>query len=65
MSGGKKKNSPCNGVCTIHKPTGLCMGCLRTMDEIASWPYLTDEEKSEVMQELRLRRLKYGNRLIE
>jgi predicted Fe-S protein YdhL (DUF1289 family) len=29
--------SPCNQVCTIDEPTGFCIGCGRTLDEIAEW----------------------------
>lgn len=29
--------SPCLSVCCMAPDTGLCMGCLRTLDEIAAW----------------------------
>ncbi|MEY4099091.1 MAG: hypothetical protein RL300_262 [Pseudomonadota bacterium] len=29
--------SPCTSVCQIDTLTGLCEGCLRTMDEIGCW----------------------------
>lgn len=29
--------SPCTSVCQIDTSTGLCQGCLRTLDEIACW----------------------------
>ncbi|MEM7192526.1 MAG: DUF1289 domain-containing protein [Pseudomonadota bacterium] len=29
--------SPCVGVCAIDQPTGWCLGCGRTSEEIASW----------------------------
>ena len=28
--------------------TGLCTGCLRTIDEIAAWGVLDDDQKREV-----------------
>jgi predicted Fe-S protein YdhL (DUF1289 family) len=28
--------------------TGLCTGCLRTIDEIAAWGVLNDDQKREV-----------------
>lgn len=28
--------------------TGLCTGCLRTIDEIAAWGVLSDDQKREV-----------------
>lgn len=29
--------SPCMSVCQIDEASGLCGGCLRTLDEIAAW----------------------------
>ncbi|HET8830586.1 MAG TPA: DUF1289 domain-containing protein, partial [Casimicrobiaceae bacterium] len=29
--------SPCISVCRIDDATALCVGCLRTLDEIAAW----------------------------
>jgi uncharacterized protein len=29
--------SPCNQVCVIDAPTGFCVGCGRTLDEVAEW----------------------------
>jgi uncharacterized protein len=40
--------SPCINVCSIDETTGLCAGCLRSLDEIAAWSVLTDEERRAV-----------------
>jgi uncharacterized protein len=40
--------SPCISVCRMDAPTGLCMGCWRTIDEIAGWSTLGDDAKREV-----------------
>ena len=32
-----------------------CLGCKRTLDEIARWSGMTDEERAEVMSKLPLR----------
>jgi len=40
--------SPCINVCSIDETTGLCAGCLRSLDEIAAWNVLTDEERRAV-----------------
>jgi predicted Fe-S protein YdhL (DUF1289 family) len=48
--------SPCTSVCTIHSDTGLCAGCFRTLDEIAGWVRLTDDEKRAVIAALPERR---------
>ena len=44
--------SPCKKVCVIHPDSGLCVGCLRTREEIAAWPGMTPEERRSVMAEL-------------
>lgn len=54
--------SPCVGICVIDPQTGLCDGCLRTLDEIAAWWDYTADEKREVLVqvEARLARLMDG-----
>ena len=41
--------SPCIDVCRMDRRTGLCEGCLRTIDEIAAWGALTESMKREVL----------------
>jgi uncharacterized protein len=36
--------------------TGLCAGCLRTLDEIASWIDLNDEQRRALLERLARRR---------
>jgi predicted Fe-S protein YdhL (DUF1289 family) len=43
--------SPCTGVCRLDT-RGLCMGCLRTRDEIARWSTMDDTQKLWIMDEL-------------
>ena len=40
--------SPCISVCRMDAHSGLCVGCLRTLDEIAAWGTLGDEAKRAV-----------------
>ena len=40
--------SPCICVCTMDQATGLCIGCYRTLDEIASWSGMDDAAKRDV-----------------
>ena len=47
--------SPCINVCRIDEATALCVGCLRTLDEIAAWGALSDDERREVWARLSLR----------
>ncbi len=44
--------SPCKKVCVIHPDSRLCIGCLRTAEEIAAWPGMTPEERRAKMAEL-------------
>jgi uncharacterized protein len=52
----KKPLSPCIQVCTIDPETGQCRGCFRTLDEIARWGSLDDEERRRIMAALPGRR---------
>jgi hypothetical protein len=47
--------SPCINICRIDAASGLCEGCLRNLDEIATWSLLDDEEKRAVWQRIQLR----------
>lgn len=44
--------SPCLSICRMDMDTGLCEGCLRTLDEIAAWGRMTEEGKREVWAQL-------------
>lgn len=48
--------SPCIDVCRMDPRSGLCEGCLRTIDEIAAWGTLDDGAKRAVWRRLELRR---------
>jgi uncharacterized protein len=47
--------SPCISVCTMELSSGLCRGCLRTLDEIASWSTMGDEDKRAVWARIEAR----------
>lgn len=44
--------SPCLSICRMDAATGLCEGCLRTLDEIAAWSALDDEAKRAVWRRI-------------
>jgi uncharacterized protein len=48
--------SPCTSVCRMDARTGWCEGCLRTLDEIATWSKLDDADKRAVWRLLDQRR---------
>jgi predicted Fe-S protein YdhL (DUF1289 family) len=51
-------NSPCVKVCQRDPARGVCIGCCRTLDEIARWSQMDDVARSAVMVELPERRKK-------
>ena len=44
--------SPCVKVCQMDPSRNLCLGCKRTLDEIARWGTTDDADRSAVMAEL-------------
>ena len=47
--------SPCINLCQMDAATGLCQGCLRTIDEIVGWSGAGDAFKRAVWAEIRRR----------
>jgi predicted Fe-S protein YdhL (DUF1289 family) len=47
--------SPCINVCKMSPQTGLCEGCLRTIDEIVAWGGASDDDKRAIWAEIRRR----------
>lgn len=48
--------SPCVNLCRMEPATGLCEGCLRTIDEIVDWGVLDDAGKRVVLARVATRR---------
>lgn len=44
--------TPCVKVCAVDGASGLCLGCLRSLQEIAEWSRLSDDRRAEIMAEL-------------
>ena len=44
--------TPCVKICTLDARGGLCLGCGRTVDEIARWSAMSAAERARVMAEL-------------
>lgn len=44
--------SPCVGLCRLDEGGAYCLGCQRTLDEIAGWSGFDDEQKRTVWQRL-------------
>lgn len=47
--------SPCISLCEMVPATGLCRGCMRTIDEIIGWSRASDDDKRAVWAEIRRR----------
>lgn len=52
--------SPCINVCRIDARSGLCEGCARSLDEIATWGQASDAERQRVIDQLPQRRQHWG-----
>jgi predicted Fe-S protein YdhL (DUF1289 family) len=50
--------SPCVKVCVMDPQRGVCLGCCRTLDEIAAWGSMSEVEREGVMAGLPERRKK-------
>jgi predicted Fe-S protein YdhL (DUF1289 family) len=48
--------TPCVKVCFVDNESGLCLGCFRTIPEIAAWARLDDAAREAVMADLPGRR---------
>jgi hypothetical protein len=52
--------SPCVNICRMDARSGLCTGCSRTLDEIASWGLLDDDARRSVWRAIIDRRAERG-----
>jgi predicted Fe-S protein YdhL (DUF1289 family) len=48
--------TPCIKVCMVDGESGLCLGCFRTLREIAAWARFSDAERDALMAALPGRR---------
>lgn len=46
--------SPCISVCALDEQD-VCIGCLRTVEEITHWRGMSEQERAEVMERVRRR----------
>ncbi len=44
--------SPCVKLCVVHPEERICVGCLRSIDEISSWSRLTNAARAAILDEL-------------
>jgi predicted Fe-S protein YdhL (DUF1289 family) len=48
--------TPCVQVCIVDGKSGLCLGCYRSLPEIAQWSRFDDLARERIMAELPARR---------
>jgi hypothetical protein len=48
--------SPCIKVCVMDEDDRYCLGCRRTLREIARWGDMSEEERASVLAQLARRR---------
>ena len=48
--------SPCVNVCQMDPVSGLCRGCMRTIEEIGGWMDFSNPEKLAVLEKIEARR---------
>jgi uncharacterized protein len=49
----EEMESPCIRLCVVHPEARICMGCYRSIEEIAGWSAMTPEARRAVMAELK------------
>jgi len=57
--------TPCVKVCQMDPQRGICLGCKRTLDEIARWGMMSNQERERVLAELPKRELPRDLNILE
>ena len=52
--------SPCTSVCKMDERTGWCLGCMRTIDEIAGWSRMDDAKRLVVWDRIEDHQVQIG-----
>ena len=58
----QESDSPCIKICVIHPEERLCVGCYRSIEEIATWSRLPPAERRAIMDDLPTRAPKLAKR---
>jgi uncharacterized protein len=48
--------TPCVNICLLDAHSGLCVGCGRTIEEIARWATMSEAERRTIMATLPARK---------
>jgi predicted Fe-S protein YdhL (DUF1289 family) len=55
LSGEAAVPSPCIDICRLDS-RGICIGCRRTIDEIAEWSRASEARRREILRAVELRK---------
>lgn len=53
--------SPCVGVCRLERTSQECLGCRRTLSDIAAWRHLDDADRQAVLDAAAARRAAHAS----
>jgi uncharacterized protein len=59
-----KAASPCIDICALD-PSGVCLGCFRSRDEIARWSQLSDFARAFINETAEERRRRHVQKSLE
>lgn len=45
-------DSPCVRICLIHPDSGFCIGCQRSVAEIAGWSRMSADERRAILEQI-------------
>ena len=48
--------TPCVKICVVDGESGLCLGCYRTLGEVARWAAMQESERAAIMGQLASRK---------
>ncbi|MES2767298.1 MAG: DUF1289 domain-containing protein [Bacteroidota bacterium] len=48
--------SPCINICYMDEAQNVCIGCYRTLDEIARWGAASDVVKKQILKAIEVRK---------
>jgi len=51
--------SPCKKICLVDPAHSICVGCMRTLDELGRWTSMSHEERRAVKDDLKRREAVY------
>jgi predicted Fe-S protein YdhL (DUF1289 family) len=57
--------SPCINICKMNAASGLCLGCFRTLDEIAGWARADEATQAAILAAVERRRQQHDPQSVQ